>query len=141
MEPDGTTRALRTTNAILGAQSMLSIYIDNIGEMAVVECNGSIVGSEAALELRRAVNSQGGSRIIVLDLSEVPAIEGGGLGMLVFLQRSAQDRGVQFKLFNPRQSVRDRLGQVNSIRAFDIATLDEMMALVACNDVRFARAA
>jgi hypothetical protein len=31
MEPDGTTRALKTTNAILGAQTMLSIYIDNIG--------------------------------------------------------------------------------------------------------------
>jgi hypothetical protein len=51
---------------------MLSIYTDNIGEMAVVECIGSIVGSEEALELRRAVKSQGGSRIIVLDLSEVP---------------------------------------------------------------------
>jgi anti-anti-sigma regulatory factor len=141
MEPDGTTRALKTTNAIPGAQTMLSIYIDNIGEMAVVECNGSIIGSEAALKLRGAVNSQRDSRIIVLDLSKVPAIEGGGLGMLVFLQRSTQDRGVQFKLFNPRQSVRDRLGQVNSIRAFDIATLDEMMALVACNGIRFARAA
>lgn len=120
---------------------MLSTYIDKIGDMAVVECNGRIVRSEAALELRQAVTSQGDSRIIVLDLSEVPAIEGGGVGMLVFLQRWAQDQGVQFKLFNPRQSVRDRLRQVNSMRAFDIATLDEMTALLACNDVRFARAA
>ena len=120
---------------------MLNIYIDNIGEMAVLECNGRIVRSEAALKLRHAVNSQGDSRIIVLDLSGVPAIEGGGLGMLVFLQRWAQDRGVQFKLFNPRQSVRDRLRQVNSMQAFDIATLDEMMALLASNEVRFARAA
>ena len=120
---------------------MLSIYIDNIGDMAVVQCDGSIVRSEAALKLRQAVNSQGDSRIIVLDLSEVPVIEGGGLSMLVFLQRWALDRSVQFKLFNPRQSVRDRLRQVNSMRAFDIATLDEMMALLACNDVRFRRAA
>jgi anti-anti-sigma factor len=120
---------------------MLSIHVDNIGEMAVVECNGRIVQSEAALKLRQAVNLQGDSRIIVLDLSEVSAIEGGGLGMLVFLQRWAQDRGVQFKLFNPRQSVRDRLRLVNSLRVFDIASLDEMMALLACNDVRFARVA
>ena len=120
---------------------MLSIYIDNIGEIAVVQCDGRIVRSEAALKLRQAVSSQRDSRIIVLDLSEVPVIEGGGLGMLVFLQRWAQDRGVQFKLFNPRQPVRDRLRQVNSMRAFDIATLDEMMALLASNDARFARAA
>ena len=120
---------------------MLSIYIDNIGEMAVLQCEGRIVRSEAALQLRQAVSSQAGSRIIVLDLSEVPAIEGGGLGMLVFLQHWALYRGIQFKLFNPRQSVRDRLGQVNSMRALDIVTLDEMMALLACNDARFARAA
>ena len=120
---------------------MLSIFIDHIGEIAVVQCDGRIVRSEAALKLRQAVSSQGDSRIIVLDLSEVPVIEGGGLGMLVFLQRWAQDRGVQFKLFNPRQSVIDRLRHVNSMRAFDIATLDEMMAHLACNDVRLARVA
>ena len=34
---------------------------------------------EAALKLREAVNSQSDAGIIVLDLSEVPAIEGGGL--------------------------------------------------------------
>lgn len=120
---------------------MLNIYIENIGEMAVVECEGRIVRSEAALELRRAISLQSDARIIVLDLSEVLAIEGGGLGMLLFLQRWAQDRGVTFKLFNPRRSVRDRLERVNSMYAFEIATLDEMIGLLTCNDDRFARAA
>lgn len=120
---------------------MLSIHTENIGEMAVIECEGRIVRSEAAFELRKAINLQSDARIIVLDLSEVPAIEGGGLGMLVFLQRWAQDRGVKFKLFNPRRSVRDRLDRVNSMHAFDIATLDEMMALLVHHDDRFARAA
>jgi len=120
---------------------MLSIHIENIGNMVVIECEGRIVRSEAAFELRKAINLQSDARVIVLDLSEVPAIEGGGLGMLVFLQRWTHDRGIKLKLFNPRRSVRDSLERVNSMRAFDIATLDEMMALLVHNDDRLARAA
>ena len=120
---------------------MLSIRIENIGEMAVIECEGRIVRSEAAFELRKAVNLQSDAQIIVLDLSEVTAIEGGGLGMLVFLQRWANDHDIRLKLFNPRQSVRDSLEHVSSMREFDIATLDEMMALLACADGRYAQAA
>jgi anti-anti-sigma regulatory factor len=120
---------------------MLSVHIENIGETAVIECEGRIVRSEAAFKLRAAVNSQRDARIIVLDLSEVPAIEGGGLGMLVFLQRWAHDRDIRLKLFNPRQSVFDKLEHVNSMRELDIATLDEMMALLARADGRYALAA
>jgi anti-anti-sigma regulatory factor len=120
---------------------MLTVHIENIGEMAVIECEGRIVRSEAALELRKAVNLQSDARIIVLDLSEVTAIEGGGLGMLVFLQRWARDHDIRLKLFNPRQSVRDRLEHASSMREFDIATLHEMMALLACADGRYAQAA
>ncbi len=111
---------------------MLSVHIENIGEIAVIECEGRIVRSDAALRLREAVNLQSDCRIIVLDLSEVPAIEGGGLGMLVFLQRWAQNHDIRLKLFNPRQSVRCRLERVSSMREFDIVTLDEMMALLTC---------
>jgi anti-anti-sigma regulatory factor len=119
----------------------MNVHIENIGEMAVLECEGRLVRSEAALELRKAVYLQSDARIVVLDLSEVTAIEGGGLGMLVFLQRWAQDHGVRFKLFNPRQSVRDRLEHASSMREFDIATIDEIMALLACANGRYAQAA
>jgi anti-anti-sigma regulatory factor len=120
---------------------MLSVHIENIGEMAIIECEGRIVRSEAAFRLREAVSSQEDAGIIVLDLSEVTAVEGGGLGMLVFLQQWAQDHDVRLKLFNPRQSVRDRLEHVNSMREFDIATLDEMMALLAGAGGHYASAA
>ena len=120
---------------------MLSVHMENIGEMAVIECEGRIVRSEDAFELRKAVNSQSDARIIVLDLSEVTVIEGGGLGMLLFLQRWAHDHNIRLKLFNPRQSVRDRLEHASSMREFDIATLDEMMALLACAGARHAQAA
>ena len=38
------------------------------------------------------------------------------------------------------RSVRDRLEQVNSMQEFDIATLDEMMALLAYANTRYALA-
>ncbi len=120
---------------------MLSVHFENIGDMAVIECEGRIVRSEDAFKLRQAVNLQTDARIIVLDLSEVSAIAGGGLGMLVFLQRWAQDHDIRLKLFNPRQSVRNNLEQASSMRDFDIATLDEMMALLAVADGHYARAA
>jgi anti-anti-sigma regulatory factor len=120
---------------------MLALHIEKIGELAVVECEGRVVRSEAAFKLREAVTSLRNARIIVLDLSEVRAIEGGGLGMLLFLQRWAYDHAIQFKLFNSTRSVRDRLKLVNSITGLDIATLHEMMALLANADSHYALAA
>ena len=120
---------------------MLRVHVENIGEMAVIDCEGRIVQSEAAFKLRRAVHAQRHARIIVLDLSEVSAIEGGGLGMLMFVQRWAHDHDIRLKLFNPRQSVRERLDEVSSMREFDIATFDEMMAILVWADRRYARAA
>ena len=109
---------------------MLDLGIDRIGELAIVECRGRIVQSKAALTLRRAVTSLEDFRIIVIDLSEVSSIEGGGLGMLQFLLRWTRDREIQFTLFNPRKSVRDRLELVRSTPPFHIASLEEMMALL-----------
>ena len=120
---------------------MLDLGIERIGELGIVECIGRIVRSEAAFKLRRAVTSLEDSRIIVIDLSEVSAVEGGGLGMLIFLERWAHDHQIQFKLFNPRKSVRDRLELVRSARAFDIVSLEEMMSLLANPDRYFAMAA
>jgi anti-anti-sigma regulatory factor len=140
MRIDGTPLAL-TAAEPSWEKNMLSVHIENIGEMAIIECEGRIVRSEAAFKLREALNLQSDARIIVLDLSEVYAIEGGGLGMLVFLQRWAQDHDIRLKLFNPRQSVRDRLEQASSMGEFDIVTLDEMMALLARSSGRYARAA
>jgi len=44
-------------------------------------------------------------------------------------------------LFNPSESVRERLELVSSISEFDIPTLDEMMALLGHADSRYALAA
>ena len=120
---------------------MLNVNVDHIGDVAIVECDGRIVQSDAAFKLREVITSQRDARTVVLDLSRVDAIEGGGLGMLVFLQRWAQDHDIRFKLFNPRRSVRERLKKVRSMSKFDIPTLDELMAVLAQADRRHAIAA
>jgi anti-anti-sigma regulatory factor len=120
---------------------MLNINIDNIGDLAIVECEGRIVQSDAAFKLRDAVTSQNDARTVVVELSEVHALEGGGLGMLIFLQRWARDHGIGFKLFNPSKSVRKRLKLVSPLAEFDIPPLDEMMALLGHADSRYATAA
>jgi anti-anti-sigma regulatory factor len=122
-------------------ESMLTVHIENVGEMAVIECEGRIVRSEAAYKLRDAVISQCDERIIMLDLSEVSAIEGGGLGMLMFLHRWARDHDVRLTLFNPRESVWRRLEQADSRAEFDVVSLNEMTALLARAGNGYARAA
>ena len=120
---------------------MLKLNIDNIGDLAIVECEGRIVQGEAAFKLRDAVTSQCQASTVVVELSEVQALEGGGLGMLIFLQRWARDHGIRFKLFNPTKSVRERLKMVSSLSEFDIPTIDEMMALLGNADSRYSLAA
>ena len=109
---------------------MVPVYIDKIGTTAVVECESRVVRSDVAYRLRNAVTSLRDVRIVVIDLSEVRLIEDLGLFVLMFLRRWAQDHDVRFKLFNPTKSVRDRLEAANSVPAFDLATLDEMLALL-----------
>ena len=49
---------------------MFSVYIDKVGDMAVLQCEGRIVRSEAAFELREVVTSQRDARVVFIDLSE-----------------------------------------------------------------------
>jgi len=95
------------------------VNIETLGEMAIVECAGRFVRNEAASKLRNAVTSQTNARVVVLDLTEMEAIGGGGLGTLLLLQRWAQDHGIRFQLFNPSEPVLDKLKDVD----FEIATL------------------
>jgi anti-anti-sigma regulatory factor len=120
---------------------MLTVHIETLGDLAVVECEGRIVRSEAVFKLRDAVMSQAAARIIVLDLSEVDALGGGGVGMLVFLQRWACGHDIRLKLLSPSRSVVDGLEHHSSIWSFEIADLGEMMTLLADADSRFPLAA
>jgi anti-anti-sigma regulatory factor len=109
---------------------MLSVHSDTVGDVAVLQCEGRIVRSDAAYRLRNAVTSQENARVVVLDFTDVNALEGGGLGMPIYLQRWARDHDIRLKLFNPSRSVRERLEAASSISEFDVAKTDEMVALL-----------
>ena len=115
---------------------MPSVQVDKVGEMAIIECAGRFVRTETALKLRDAVTSQTDAHVVVLDLTEMHAIGGGGLGVLVLLQGWAQDHGIRFKLFNPCRRVRNKLKHINC----EIATLEQMMTMLSHVDSEYARA-
>ena len=109
---------------------MLYVNMDNVGEAAIVECEGTISGGDDALQLRAAVTGRATDRVIVIDLSRVSVTVGKGLTMLLFLRRWARDRGIQLKLFNPCPSVRRDLEHAISPYELEFASLGEVMALL-----------
>jgi anti-anti-sigma regulatory factor len=120
---------------------MPNVTVASIGELAIFGCEGRIVQRESASKLREAVTSQTDARIVVLELSEVRAIGGGCLGMLAFLQRWAREHNIRFLLFHPSRSVQNKLKHARSIAEFYIASLEEMRALLAYANSRYALAA
>jgi len=118
---------------------MLKVSTEDFGDLAVIECQGRIVQSDAAFKVRRAVISRLGCRSIVLDLTEVEAIEGGGLGMLSALQKLAEEHRSRLLLFNPAESIRTRL--TASATPLSIVSFEEMMTLFERANARCAQAA
>jgi anti-anti-sigma regulatory factor len=108
---------------------MFDIHLEHVGDVAVVQCEGRIVQSDAAFRLRDVIRSQRNCRVVLVDLSEVEEIEGGGLGMLAYLQRWAAEHNIKLKLFNPSTMVHNRLERTY-MPHLEMATTDEMIALL-----------
>jgi len=109
---------------------MLTIDVENLGELAVVACKGRIVCEGAVFRLRDIVQAQAAARIIVLDLSDVEAIGGGGVGMLAFLDGWTRERDIEFKLFRPSIAVVEELVNNRTILDFEIAGFHEMVRIL-----------
>ena len=120
---------------------MLAIHGEKLNDLAVVECQGRFVHSDHVFKLRDVVLAQAACHVIVLDLSEVEAIGGGGLGMLAFLERWAHERHIRFKLFNPSRAVLEGLVHNRSILDFEIAGFHEMMGMLTHSDQQYSLAA
>jgi len=120
---------------------MLAIHVENLSDLAVIECKGRIIRSDAVFKLREVVQAQAASRVIALDLSEVEAISGGGLGMLALLQRWTRENDIRLKLFCPSRPVLEGLAQNRSILNFEIASFHQMMSVLAHSDNRYSVAA
>jgi len=113
---------------------MFLTRVERFHDLAVVECKGRLTLSDAVFKLRDATQSEDDARVIAIDLSEVEAIGGGGLGMLVYLERWARDNKIQLKLFCPSEQVMEALAPYRSMAQFEIANIQEMIGLLAQYD-------
>jgi anti-anti-sigma factor len=111
---------------------MFSVQVVESGHTAVLQCKGRIVRSDAAYALREMVTAQVTARVVVLDLSEVEALEGGALGMLIFLQRWTHDNGIKLKLFNPQAAVRRSLDRAGTVCNFELVSEVDVLAFLGC---------
>jgi anti-anti-sigma factor len=92
-------------------ENMLTINVESTSEVVVLRCSGRIVcGHETAL-LCSAMQQE--SRNVVVDLTEVDAVDAAGVGALLSLQAA----GVYLKLLNPSPQVREilKVTRLNSI--------------------------
>lgn len=115
---------------------MLTVDVEKTGDVAVVRCLGRIVRGEEVCTLRRAVISTHDTRIVVLDLSEVEMLDGGGLSALVSLHHWTRSRGIQLKLVNPSHFVQEVLERTGLDCVFDISSLDDAIEVLQWGPIR-----
>ena len=110
----------------------LHIKIDQASDVAVLECGGRLVCGEALNFLRDAVTSLSRLRVVVLDLSEVEMLDGGGLGMLVFLHKWTRAAGIQLKLVNPTSLAMEMLIRTGLTSVVHVSSIDDVVEIF-CN--------
>ena len=115
---------------------MLTVDVDRSEDVVVLQCRGRIVRGEATHILRDAATQPRNARIIVLDLSEVEAVDGSGLGMLVFLHHWTRSNAVQLKLVNPSTLVREIMDRTRLTRVLDVSSVGEALTILRGPDER-----
>jgi anti-anti-sigma factor len=95
---------------------MLNVIIEKSGETVLLRCTGRIVrGDETAL-LCATLGQYG--RQVILDLSQVDAIDAAGVGALISLQAA----GIYPRLMNPNQAIREVLRITHLDSIFEICS-------------------
>ena len=112
----------------------LYINIEQVADVAVLQCAGRMVRSQALSLLKDAVTSLSPLRVVVLDLSEVEMLDAGGLGMLVSLHNWACVNGIQLKLVNPSKPVRQMLELTRLTSVFHISSVEDVIQIFCSGD-------
>jgi len=106
---------------------MLTLDVEKTADVAVVRCRGRLVRGAEVNTLRSTVVSEKNTRIIVLDLEEVEALDAGGLTALISLHHWSRSRSIQLKLVNPSRFVREVLERTGLNHVFEISSLDHAL--------------
>jgi anti-anti-sigma regulatory factor len=116
--------------------SVFTAQVVEIDRTSVVQCRGRLVRSEAAFQLRNSVQSSRDAHRIILDFTELDAIEGGALGMLVFLQQWTEAHGIALTILRPTARVEQKLKEIETSGdcKFEIERESGVMRLVGLAD-------
>jgi anti-anti-sigma regulatory factor len=116
--------------------AVFTAQVLEIDQAIVVQCSGRLVQSEAAFQLRNAVQSHKEAKRVVLDFSELDALGGGGLGMVAFLQRWAEQNGIPLTILRPNPQTERKLKEfeLRGNCRFDIERESGVMKLVGFPD-------
>ena len=109
----------------------LRIKIEQAADVVVLRCAGRLVRGEPLHFLKQAVIRLKQPRIVVLDLSGIETVDGGGLGMLVSLHRWTGENAIQLKLVNPSVFVRFVLECTRLTRVLTISSVDDAIEILA----------
>lgn len=94
---------------------MLNVSAQNVEGVLNLRCSGRIVRGEVDIILCAAVREH--AKEVILDLSEVTAIDAGGIGALLSLQAA----GIYLKLVNATPPVREVLRLTSTDRVLEIS--------------------
>lgn len=108
---------------------MITVKSDRAGDVAVIKIAGRIVrGQESTLN--NAVLAQKCSRTIVLDLSDVEALDAGGLNLLVSIHGWTERNNIHLKLVNPNSFVHEMLTRTHLDWVFDVSTFHDALEVL-----------
>ncbi len=107
---------------------MFAVHVEKIGDVAIIQCEGRMIGSDAAFQLHDEVRRQEDSNFVLLDFSELSFMGGNVLDMLVCLQAWAREHDIQFRLFNPSHGM--RLSIHSATTELEIASMDDVLSML-----------
>ena len=103
----------------------LALTTRTMGDVAVVNCGGSLVFQKEAAALCDLVSDLVRRyRSVVLDLNEVSAIDGGGIGTLAQCIRNARETGARLVLCRVPRKVRALLDLTRVSSLVDIVSTE-----------------
>ena len=108
---------------------MLSLGIQQLGDVTIVHCIGRIVFPDARGS-RVALLQQLRTRTLILDLADTVAIDAGGLGALVALRSWAKQTNRTLKLMNVTPRVEQLLQLTKLNCSFEVCSAKEMLDLL-----------
>jgi len=110
---------------------MFKVDVETTADVAIVRCIGRLIRGEAVSTLRNTVVSGTNAQTILLDLSEVEALDAGGVNALVSLLQWAVNRGIKVRLVDPSTFVREMLTRFRLDRVFEFSSLHDALVVLA----------